>query len=165
MNNFYNATANTLVPKTPNEPPITVSLQTTQQPAPKAPAPFGEIPKTPYEPPVTVSLPTQAAAPDSPFIQIPNTNISIDRNVPNILNVLNIRKIERNEVKRAKRAQEIFERLLAGYTMPSNEDRVKIAQYAMEMAKKDKTVMPENQGVGGFMRTIFGGRPRGFAGE
>jgi hypothetical protein len=161
---------------TPAPAPVPVPMPTRPVTPTKLPEPFKESPKTPSEPPVTVSFKTQAAtpilggvpqssAPESPFIQIPNTNISINRNVPNILNVLNIRKVERNEVKRARRAQEIFERLLAGYTMPSNEDTVKIAQYAMEMAKKDKTAMPENQGVGGFIRGIFGGKPRGFAGE
>ena len=123
--------------------------------------PFGESIATPVAMPKPTATP--AEMPKSPFIQIPNSNISIDRNIPNILNVLNIRKVETNEVRKIRRAQEIFQRLLAGYTMPTDEDMIKIAQYAMETAKTEK--VPQTSGIGGFVRSIFGGNLKPFAGE
>jgi hypothetical protein len=142
-----------------------------QQVPPKLNPPFGEsiesVVAMPKQTTTPVAMPkptvTPVEMPKSPFIQIPNSNITIDRNVPNILNVLNIRKVETNEVRKIRRAQEIFQRLLAGYTMPTDEDMIKIAQYAMETAKTEK--VPQTSGIGGFVRSIFGGNPRGFAGE
>jgi hypothetical protein len=128
---------------------------------PKMNPPFGESIGNSAAMPKPTATPVEM--PKSPFIQIPNSNISIDRNIPNILNVLNIRKVERNEVQKIRRAQELFQRLLAGYTMPTNEDMIKIAQYSLDTVKTEK--VPQTSGIGGFVRSIFGGNLKPFAGE